>query len=297
MALSHEAIARAGQAWPDLKISQAVFATYVEQRAHARGALDEEALAELFIACGCHLGDRIALSLFDTRYLNVVSVALAHMALSADQVDEVRQLVRHKLLVAEPGAESKLDGYAGRGKLRGLVQVVAVRAAISMIRKNKPHVKRSDDLAELPDNAHDDPELAYMKKTYRAAFKRAFQAALGSLTSRQRNVLRLHHFGGLTVEQVGKVYGVHRATATRWLAQIRASLMSATGERLGADLNIPPAELGSLMGLIRSRLDVSVQRLLESHSDEPDTQPPDLGATTRDVDAEHGALPANVPDI
>ena len=71
--------------------------------------------------------------------------------------------------------------------------------------------------------------------------------------------------GGLTVDQVGEVYGVHRATATRWLAKIRAQVLADTRGELAQELSVPARELESIMQLVQSRLDVSVQRLLETH--------------------------------
>lgn len=271
--MSKDAIARAASSWPGLTIDPADFAAYAARTVDTPADLDDDARAELYLACGCSRGDATALALFDAHYLDVVPAALAHMLLDTATLDDVRQLVRHKLLVAEPGQAPKLDSYVGRGKLRGLIQVVAVRTAISLIRKTRRHVATDDGLADLPAADHD-PELRFMKQKYRAAFKRAFAMALEELESRDRNFLRLHHFGGLTVEQVGDVYGVHRATATRWLAKIRGTLMTATQKHLGAELDVAPTELASLMGLIQSRLEVSVERLLESRDAEDDEPPP-----------------------
>lgn len=262
-------IDRARRAWPDVRLEEEAFRAYVEARALDAGDLEDDALGELYLACACGQGDETALRSFEARYLDVVPAALAHMKLSPEQVDEVRQLVRQKLLVAEPGRAPKLDDYVGQGKLRGLVQVVAVRTALSLLRKNKPGRDDPDALADLPDGGHD-PELSYMKEKYRGAFKRAFATAIGALSSRERNFLRLHHFGGLTVEQAGDVYGVHRATATRWLAKIRGQISSDTKKHLGAELDVSSAELESLVALVQSRLDVSLQRLLDTPSPEPD---------------------------
>lgn len=277
--LSLEAIERAGARWPELDLDPDDFAAYAARCVEAPDELDDDALAELFLACGCSQGDRTALALFEAKYLDVVPAALAHMKLGEDILDEARQLVRHKLLVAAPGETPKLDSYAGRGKLRGLIQVVAVRTAISLLRKRKGHRMTSDGLTELPEGA-DDAELSYMKRKYRGAFKRAFGKALDALSSRERNFLRLHHFGGLTVEQVGEVYGVHRATATRWLAKIRESVMAITRKELGAELGVDRAELDSVMALIQSRLEVSVERLLATHA-QPDDEPPPSDPDTR----------------
>jgi RNA polymerase sigma-70 factor (ECF subfamily) len=260
-----ESIETAARAWPDLRLSPEGFAAYLQARAEPPAG--EAGLAELYLAFGCSQGDATALALFDARYLDVVPMALAHMHLSAHDVDEVRQLVRGKLLVAEPGQATKLDAYAGRGQLRGLIQVVAVRAAISLLRGDRRHRGGGGDLGDLPSPA-EDPELRFLKEQYREAFKRCFERALGELSSRDRNFLRLHHFGGLTVEQVGAVYGVHRATATRWLAKIREQLLGDTRRHLGETLSAPSGEIDGIMELIQSRLDVSVQRLLDSREED-----------------------------
>jgi RNA polymerase sigma-70 factor, ECF subfamily len=256
-----DAFARAAAHWPGVQLTPAAFEAYVSRCLGAgAGEATDDALAELFVACACSAADPVALALFDAHYLAVVPAAVAHMQLPAALVDDVRQLVRQKLLVSE-GEGPKLDRYAGRGRLRGLVQVMAVRTAITLLRKEKPHRDGPERLGDLlsPDA---DPELGFMKRAYRKAFATAFEDALAGLSSRDRNVLRLHHFGGLSVEQVGEIYGVHRATMTRWLARIRSDLLRRTREGLGGELGVDRAELESLMKLIESRLEVSVKRML-----------------------------------
>ena len=107
---------RAAAEFPDVELTEDDFVVFVEEHVDDAGALSEEALAELYLACGCSRGDKAALAHLDARYLASVPAALAHMRLPAETIDEVRQLVRHKLLVAEPGKAPKLEGYAGRGK-------------------------------------------------------------------------------------------------------------------------------------------------------------------------------------
>lgn len=257
-------ITAALQTHPELGIARDVFLAYLARTGADVDALDAEALAELCLACGCSAGNDEALRLFEARYLSGVGAALAHMRLSPDAVDEVRQRVRQKLLVAD-GDHPKLDAYAGRGRLRGLIQVVAVREAISLLRKDKP-LGSDASLAALP--SHDlDPELRYLKAHYRAAFSSAFERAVRALTSRERNFLRLQAHAGLTVEQIATMYGVHRATATRWLTKIREQLLRDTRKGLATDLEISAAELESVMKLIGDNLDISVHRILETIGD------------------------------
>jgi len=186
------------------------------------------------------------------------------MKLDPSTVDEVRQLVRHKLLVAEPGKAAKVDDYAGKGKLVGLVKVVAVRTALDLLRKHKREAPAASyDLARLP-TPEKDPELQFIKASYRVEFSNAFEQAVRSLTSRERNMLRMHQLNGVTLEQLAEMYDVHRATVVRWLAKARASILSQTKKNLRTKLKLGPDELDSMMEMLQSRFDVSVERIMQT---------------------------------
>ena len=66
----------------------------------------------------------------------------------------------------------------------------------------------------------------------------------------------------LGIDHIGKVYDVHRATAARWLTRARESLFEMTRSHLRAELGLDDDEFQSLVRLVRSRLDVSVCRIL-----------------------------------
>lgn len=223
---------------------------------------------ELALAQACARGDAAALATFDRLYLADVPAGLAHMKLDRALIDDIVQEVRTKLLVADgDGAAPRILEYAGQGKLRGLCQVMAARAALTRLRGTRRTIS-DDDVAALA-AADDDPELAFLKAHYRDAFKTAFTATAGELDARDRNLLRLHHLGGVTLDQLAAMYGVHRATAVRWLADVRKRLLAGTRTRLRSTLAISADELDSIMELIGSRLDASVRRLLDSVAAKP----------------------------
>jgi len=254
----------ASTAWPDFDIPRETFVAYLGRCADEPLEVGDDALAEIYLACGCSREDRAALALFDARYMDAIPAFLGHMKLSRATIDEVRQLVRHKLLVSEPGQAPKLDAYAGRGKLRGLVQVVATRTALTLLRQQqRERPAQGDALMQLPSPEHD-PELHYMKERYRGEFAAAFEEAARELTSRDRNLLRLHLLDGVALEALAGMYEVHRATVVRWLAKTRQQLLSDTRRILRTRLQIDADEFASLMRLIESRLDVSVHRLLRT---------------------------------
>jgi len=265
-----EACAAAARAWPAVVVPPEELAAALGARAEPDRPLPrDEAAVELHLALGCARGDAAALAAFERDFLSAVGPALASMALPAATVDEVRQEVRRKLLVREPGREGppRVVEYAGDGTLRGLVAVVAARTALDGLRRARREAPAGDggddDLLDLP-AASADPRQQVIKAELRASFKKAFATAATGLEARDRNLLRLHYLDGLTLEQLASMYGVHRATVVRWIADVRGKLLSATRKGLRAEAGIGEAELDSVMALIESGLDVSVRRLFGS---------------------------------
>jgi RNA polymerase sigma-70 factor (ECF subfamily) len=215
-------------------------------------------LAEVRLALACASGDARALAHFDRTYMAAGRARLRSMKLTDAAIDDVLQSVREKLLV---GAPPKLLEYVGRGSLYGLVKVVAVREALSTLRK-----KRGDDDEELAERAmvELDPETAILKDHYRSHFREAFREAIRALDSHDRNVLRMYALGGAGLEELAQMYGVHRATIVRTLARVREQLFSETRKALRKRLGIGLAEIDSVLELVQSRLDVSLGRMLDS---------------------------------
>jgi RNA polymerase sigma-70 factor (ECF subfamily) len=251
--------AAATAAWPDIPLDRDAFAAAVAEKADLPAT--PELAAELHLALGCARGDDAAVAAFEARYLDVVTPALAHMKLPAATVDDVRAAVRDKLLLPDGDRRPRILDYAGQGRLRGLVQVSAVRTAISMLRQLDRELPIAGD--DVAAGGHD-AELVLIKEQYRAAFSEAFTAAAGALEKRDRNLLRLHHLGGVTLEQLASMHGVHRATIVRWLAAAREALFAGTRSRMRDQLK--DTEIDEVLELIQSRLDVSIGRLLASHT-------------------------------
>ena len=66
----------------------------------------------------------------------------------------------------------------------------------------------------------------------------------------------------MSIDQLGVIYQVNRATAARWLAEARAVLLKATRVELHATLQLRPDECDSLIAFVSSQLDVSILRHL-----------------------------------
>jgi RNA polymerase sigma-70 factor (ECF subfamily) len=72
----------------------------------------------------------------------------------------------------------------------------------------------------------------------------------------------LHLGERMSIDALGAIYSVDRATAARWLVAARQALVEKTKETLRARLQLSEGECDSLVGLVRSQLDVSILRRL-----------------------------------
>ena len=266
-------------AHPSLRGRRSAFARYLDAHdagralvADADAAGAAERAAELLLACAIAQGDDEAARVFDDTYVEPLARTLGRMRLTPSELDEVKQLVREKLLVRGANGRARVEEYAGRGRLTGLVQVVATREALTLLRRAKREIVASDDDLAEPVVGARDPGTAMLVGRYKETFRAAFADAVGRLTPRERTLLRMHLLGGVTLEQLASIHGVNRATIVRWLRDAREQVLAHTTAHLRAALHVRADELESLMGLAQSRLDVSIERLLMTRDDgdEPD---------------------------
>jgi RNA polymerase sigma-70 factor, ECF subfamily len=257
-------------AWPGVVQEPARFLPYLAARLpdgmSVEDGLGALRVTDLYLACACASAHGPALAAFEASCMGVVDVALARMDLPRDAVDEVKQIVRRLLLVAD-GRQPRIVEYAGRGDLRGWIRVTAAREALRLIRRSRTEVPVEADELERSVPTTDDPALQYLKDVYRAEFKAAFGEAMASLSDRERNLLGHQFVDGLTLDEIAVLYRVHRATIARWIARARAHVLRRTQAALRTRLRVEPAQMESIMRLIESRLDVSLPPLLRPTDD------------------------------
>jgi RNA polymerase sigma-70 factor (ECF subfamily) len=259
---------RCARAWPGVSLSLDVFraqvAALVPEGTAIETALDSLHAEDLYLACACARKDARAITYFEDKYNPEVPSYVGQIDRSPTFLDEVRQDLRQKLFVpATDGARPKICEYTGRGPLGAWLRVVAVRLALNMRRRPKHTVETEGDGAPVLRSPNPDPELDYLKTRYKDEFKDAFQSTLAELSSDERNVLKLHYIDGLNIDEIGTAYRVHRSTVARWLAHSREKIMDETKKRLTERLKIQGSEVDSLIGLVRSQLDVSIYKYLK----------------------------------
>lgn len=260
-----EALAPARARWPRVQVEDEVFVPYLAARlpdsAPAEG-LSRVHVADLFIACGCVLGDAPAIAAFQADHGDAIRAHLARIERAS--AEDLAQALLTRLLVGEAEELPRLVSYAGRSSLAAWLKVVATREALTHRRRRTELAPTPEvSLAELVD-AGDDPELFLMRARHRDDFRRAFEDALAELDARDRTLLRYQLVDRLTIDELARLDGVHRATAARRLAKVREQLLRETRRKLMATSKLSRAELESAFRLVRSQIEVSVRRLLRS---------------------------------
>jgi RNA polymerase sigma-70 factor, ECF subfamily len=214
--------------------------------------------ADFGLAVAATTGARLAIEELERRFAATIALACRRHATAGHAEDDLRQIVRAKLFVGPPAA---IALYNGQGSLENWVRVIAARTLIDL-RRRKDRVRELAVLDDARILAPADLALELIKAEYRAAITAALRDAARSLPPGDRHLLRQHLVFGLSIDQLGAMLGVHRATAARRIAQARAQLAARTRELVAERLELEVRELEQLLGLVISKLDLSMRTLL-----------------------------------
>lgn len=254
----------AQRTYPTFSLPPDVFVAYLRDRLPVDVswpvALRQMHTSDLYLACACARGDVRAFAAFDDHCLRPLDRVLGKTGVDADVSAEVKQDIRGRVLIGVGGRAEILD-FAGRGDLRGWVRVMAVRQALRRKGRARRELPMEDDELLQRIAAPGSPELDHVKDGYRQEFQRAFQDALRALPDRERTLLRQHYIDGLTVDELGSLYRVHRSTAARLLVRARQLLLEATRARMMCQLDVQPQELDSILRMIWSQIEISLRDL------------------------------------
>lgn len=262
-------IASARAAWPEVRIDPAQLIDFIAPRlagADLAAALASAPAADLVLAAACAAQEPTAHAAFDA-VLTEVDAAGSSTRSPQDLIDDVKQLIRVQLLVARDGKPPGITGYRGKGPLRGWVRITATRELIRHQRKRAREAPTDRPLDEALGDAGD-PLLLQLKAEYRSEFATALREAIAELDAEDRTLLRQQIVDQLSIDEIGAAFGVHRATAARWLQRARGALVTQTRARLAARLKVPVEEIDSVIRLVQSQLDASVVRYLRDSDDD-----------------------------
>lgn len=242
------AVARASM--PGLAFGEEGFAAFLR----GRQGLKPTHGGDLLLIYLWSIGDPEAQRRLDSEFLNQLPLVVSAVDSSPAFVADVVQELKARLY-----AERKLLQYAGRGPLGGWLRRAALNTASTM---HRPQRREAPLLDPMSDAVAPDAELGFLKARYRDDFRGAFIDALASLSTRERTVLRLNSLSDVSIDELGAMYSVHRATAARWVQRARQLVVERTREFLVKRLSLDEQELDEMLALMRSQLDVSLRHYM-----------------------------------
>jgi RNA polymerase sigma-70 factor (ECF subfamily) len=239
--------------WPGVSVTLEAFAQ------HCRGAIQQDSTlpvepTDLYLCCACAEGNPEALRSFEREGLQTAQQAIRRIDASEEFVHDTLQELWSKVLV---GQDAKVRSYSGRGPLMAWLRVAATRVALDRRRAQKRGALREVALSDSLAGAPFSPEAEVLRARYGAAFSEALRAALAGLSRQERNVLRMH-VGQCSIDEIGRAYGVHRATAARWIERARSKIHERVRELLRAEHALTDSEFKSLAGLMGAELELSL---------------------------------------
>ncbi len=146
--------------------------------------------------------------------------------------------------------------YSGRGELGGWLRIALGRELVRLSNREEREPQAGAHELDAVADSVDDPEIAYLKTHYQKEFKESFAAALALLDADERRLLRYSVCERLSIDDIAKLDGVHRATAARQVARARVRLTEETRRVLGERLKLDTTELQSVLRLIESQVEV-----------------------------------------
>jgi RNA polymerase sigma-70 factor (ECF subfamily) len=243
--------------WPAIDVSPRAFVAHLAARAADASSLEpSQGAVDLYLACACLEGGAPAVSEVERRVREQARRAARRLRVGPSDAEELAQQMLASVLVGEGGSPG-IARYSGMGALDAWLAATAVRMGLRT-RERARRESPDGDAGEVAGAWEQDPELDFIKRRYRDHFNAAFREALGSLSVREKSVLRLYLFGGLNIEQIGVCYRVHRATVARWIVAARQKLLDETRAALARALGLESSDVDSIVGLLQSQIDVSL---------------------------------------
>ena len=192
-----------------------------------------------------------------------IETTVRQIGAMGSSLHDIAQILRQRVCLAADDRPAKILSYGGRAPLEAWLAAVAQRTALSLYRTDGAQHRMQQRLAAEAAIASQNPELQIIKAQYENEFKEALRLALEDLSDRSRTLLRLHVFGGQTLDQLAVIYDVHDTTISRWLAKAQKEMLERTAHHMHHQYGVSVNEFPSLVRVMASQIDVSIARLLD----------------------------------
>jgi RNA polymerase sigma-70 factor (ECF subfamily) len=258
-----ERYAQAQREHPDVSVTFEDFEQHWNERAREAPIADARA-GDLLLAAGIELGDAAALKWL---LLSVRRAAAGQTRVSPQHAAEVESGAVATVAVGSGGERPRISRYSAQGPLTAWLQVVVARTAGGLARTKgyAPKEAELDGALEMGAPAQA-PEVAVLKQRFGGVVGEAMRAAAAKLEARDRALLAMKYVDGLSIDEIGRAYRTHRATAARWVEGARNALLEALRDELAQRVGVSRLEVDSLVRALSARVDISLRLVLKDEA-------------------------------
>jgi len=230
---------------------------------------------DLFLALACVQGDRVAWECFAEEYLELLRRFAMRACRSCDAGEDLAHEIVTSLLggraepvpagldCAQPAGNAgvarhaagsgKLGSFNGRGSLAGWLRAAVSHAAIDRLRRGRKQVSLDElleqgNLAGLPDGSGTD-QMENLDAHWVPVLAGALEAEISRLEPRDRLLITLYYVQGAPLKAIGRQFGVHEATASRWLEKLRNGIRKRVERALLRRHGLSARDLASIWQL------------------------------------------------
>ena len=258
------AYATGRRAWPTIALCPATFEAHCSRVLGENPSYDWARHAgDLYLSIACAAGDREANRVLEREMLLPIGRAQFRKHRNRELWQETLQGLRTKLLV---GSDPKIGAYAARGALTAWLSVTAARMLVDLQRAQKNYASYHPNL----DASHvvdDDPGARLLCERFLPSFSQALRSAVRGASALDRRLLRMC-LDGTTIDQLGRVYSIHRATAARWLERARNRVFESLRQQLMVRHGLSDEEFDGIARELCEHLDGTLTSLREPEAAE-----------------------------
>jgi RNA polymerase sigma-70 factor, ECF subfamily len=260
MTLDDDEIARAhreGRAlWSDVDLPLPLYLAHV--RARAIGTPGE--LTDLYLAGACLHKIPNAVERTLDAHAETLDAVARRLGLSPESREDLLQILGERLFVGSDGAPPRIEQYTGSGTLRSWLKAVATRIALDLVRRSPRDQPANDDTLDerLIACIADPPDVRLQKESDRHHLRLALTSAFAELEQQEKNLLRYALLDDLGIDELARIYAIHRATAARRLVAARDRLATGARRWLQANLKLDASACASLVREGLSQVDLTL---------------------------------------
>ncbi|MFY9227254.1 MAG: sigma-70 family RNA polymerase sigma factor [Blastocatellia bacterium] len=225
---------------------------------------------DLCFAVACSEADETAWEDFMRDYRGFLQAVAHQLTKNETQAEELVEIAWSELFglrEVEGKRISKFSSYSGKGSLKGWLKAVLFQLSVDRHRKQGRYVQTEEesDFERLtPAVAHAAEKTPSIGKRYQIATHKALEKAITTLDSRMKLVLSYYYYDNLTLKQIGQVFGVHEATASRWLQKIQQDIRQEVEKLLKQEHQFNNVQIKECLEFASQSEGVDIKTLLTS---------------------------------